>query len=26
LIGEGVFSGLADAVKAMLEAMQRGRA
>jgi pyridoxine 5-phosphate synthase len=26
LIGEGVFSGLADAVKAMREAMQRGRA
>ena len=25
LIGEGVFSGLADAVKAMREAMQRGR-
>ena len=26
LIGEGVFSGRADAVKAMREAMQRGRA
>ena len=26
LIGEGVFSGLAEAVKAMREAMQRGRA